>query len=446
MPETFIGNIEKPSVDSTDLTDLSRPEIRNVIVKVHLGCNIACYPTHDQGTDAADDSIEQTGTECYMYKQDINSRQGGAPMTLETFDKLAQRIGEDARRRNSDYKGVTFHGGEPLLASLDFYQEAVPMLLHYLPETTELRTTIQTNGTLLTEQHLKIFEKYNTVVGISLDGDETANQGRVYRNGKPTFDKVMAAIEMINQPAYRHLFGGCLAVTNLEADPLETYEFFKKLLVPDGEPRPNGRNPTLDFLLPLGGWGPDSPYQDEEHRLARPLAAWVRPIHQRWIERDRYLLNLRNPQTIINKLRGVADNRDAFGGSGRNQMVVNPNGTLGLTDTLSFADAGVTSLAASVYRHSFADAEVMIERRLGKLGALVMPEICRTICSPETAAVCGGGNIPNRHYEGQFDQPSALCGDLAAMIADVRGIAVSYTLTSQHGARVEPHLAKISKT
>ena len=444
MPEALISNTENQEIESLD--PLLDREIIAAILKVNSRCNIRCYPTNEAVVDDHGAVSEKTGTDCYMYKEDTTYRTAEKQMTLQTVDRIGQRLGEDAERRQSHRKVVIFHGGEPLLAPPEFFSEAIAKLGSYLPEYTELVTTIETNGTLLTSEHLEVFREANTRVGISLDGDRDANKGRVYANGRETFDEVMAAVELINQPRYRHLFGGCLAVLNLEADPLQTYDFFKRLLVPDNLPRANRKNPSLDFLMPLGGWGDDSPYESEVQRLSRPYATWMAPIHKRWLERDRGLLRLRSTQTILNKIQRIQDNHDAFGGDGRSQVVINTNGTYALTDTMLYGGDGVTSLAASVYSHSFERAEAIMARRLTKLGAAVVPKICREVCPKETSEICGGGNIPNREYQGSYDNPSSLCGDLSRTIADVRGYAVAYTYAKRHDDAVEPFLVNIAKT
>lgn len=366
-----------------------------------------------------------------MYKHDTDRTQPKL-MSMQTVEAVGQRLGEDARKRHSRRKIVVWHGGEPLLAPPDFFDEATERIKKHLPEDTELLTKIETNATLLSDPHLKVFKKHNTRVGISLDGDSETNAGRVYANGRETFDSVMEAVGRINQPYYRHLFAGFLAVMNTDADPMKTYDFFRGMLVPDDLPRADRRNPTIDFLPPLGGHGPDYPYESEEHRASKPYAHWLAPITRRWLEQDTDLFNLRLAQGVIDKMRGRPESLDALGNDMRGQIVVKTNGVCQLTDTLLYAGQGITDLAVSVHSHTFEQIGEAATRRLHQLGALVLPQVCAEVCPKQTSSVCGGGNIPNRFKDGKFDQPSSLCGDLSMIIADVRGAAVALTEDARH--------------
>lgn len=431
MTERFESNVqlleqEQPQVES------HIPEIEAVILKVHRDCNFRCYPIEAEDVKEGLPIVsEQGGTECYMYKHDTDRTQPKM-MSMQTIDAVARQLGDDARRHGSYQKVVIWHGGESLLAPPDFFDEATQRLRHYMPEDTELLTKIETNGTRLDDSYLKVFKKHNTRVGISLDGDREANAGRVYVNGRETFDSVMEAVDRINQPYYRHLFAGFLAVMNTDADPIKTYDFFRAMLTPDGKPRADGRNPTIDFLPPLGGHSQDYPYESEAHRASKPYAHWLAPITRRWLEQDTGLFNLRLTQGIIDKMRGRPGSLDALGNDMRGQIVVKTNGVCQLTDTLLYAGQGITDLAVSVHSHSFEQIGEAATRRLQQLGALTLPQVCAEVCPKQTSSVCGGGNIPNRFKDGKFDQPSSLCGDLSMMIADVRGAAVALTEDARH--------------
>ena len=58
---------------------------------------------------------------------------------------------------------------------------------------------IQTNGTLIDDEWCEIFKTGDFLVGLSLDGDETANVNRVDKDGNPTFQKVVAAAKLLQK-------------------------------------------------------------------------------------------------------------------------------------------------------------------------------------------------------------------------------------------------------
>lgn len=58
---------------------------------------------------------------------------------------------------------------------------------------------MQTGGTLIDEQWCDLFDRYGMGVGVSIDGPRSANQHRVNRGGRPTFDLVVAGIETLKR-------------------------------------------------------------------------------------------------------------------------------------------------------------------------------------------------------------------------------------------------------
>jgi uncharacterized protein len=65
-------------------------------------------------------------------------------------------------------------GGEPLLAPIDHLRDVFKFGYEHFG-----RNSIQTNGTLITDEHIALFREYNVGVGISVDGPSSLNSARV---------------------------------------------------------------------------------------------------------------------------------------------------------------------------------------------------------------------------------------------------------------------------
>lgn len=94
---------------------------------------------------------------------------------------------------------VTFcwHGGEPLLAGIDFFRKAIALQMRYAHDK-KIENTIQTNGMLVDDEWCRFFSENNFLVGISLDGPKDIHD--TYRRdcgAFPTFDKVMKALGLM---------------------------------------------------------------------------------------------------------------------------------------------------------------------------------------------------------------------------------------------------------
>ena len=94
---------------------------------------------------------------------------------------------------------VTFcwHGGEPLIAGLDFYRRAMELQEKYRGTKT-IENTLQTNGMLINEEWCTFFHDYHFLIGLSLDGPQDIHDAfRLDRGGRPTFDRVLRAVHLM---------------------------------------------------------------------------------------------------------------------------------------------------------------------------------------------------------------------------------------------------------
>lgn len=92
-----------------------------------------------------------------------------------------------------------WHGGEPTLAGIPFYQQALLLQKRYAKGRRVLNT-LQTNGTLLTDEWCKFFADNDFRIGISIDGPEQLHNA--FRKGvsdEDTFMQVMRGVELLRK-------------------------------------------------------------------------------------------------------------------------------------------------------------------------------------------------------------------------------------------------------
>jgi len=94
--------------------------------------------------------------------------------------------------QSDDSLNITFHGGEPLVAGLDFYRMALPLLRDGLAPR-RVHFSMQSNLWLLTEDTAAIFKEYGLSLGTSLDGPEQITDAQ---RGAGYFRRTMAGIEL----------------------------------------------------------------------------------------------------------------------------------------------------------------------------------------------------------------------------------------------------------
>ncbi len=65
---------------------------------------------------------------------------------------------------------VAWQGGEPTMMGLDFFRRPIDLERKYAQPGQRILNTIQTNGTLLTDEWGEFLKEHGFLVGISVDG------------------------------------------------------------------------------------------------------------------------------------------------------------------------------------------------------------------------------------------------------------------------------------
>ena len=125
----------------------------------------------------------------------------------------------------------SWHGGEPTMAGLKFYQQVVALQRKHLPKNFKLLNGIQTNGTLLDDDWCQFLKKENFIIGISLDGPEEYHSVHRFRkDGKSSFAEVIRGFQLLKKYEIPCEILCVVNSTNVRF-PLEIYRFFKSLNV-----------------------------------------------------------------------------------------------------------------------------------------------------------------------------------------------------------------------
>ena len=113
---------------------------------------------------------------------------------------LARQIVKDYIQ-SVDTEEVYFywHGGEPLLMGLPFYEKVVAWQAEF-SNGKIIRNNLQTNGTLLTDQWGDFMARHAFLVGVSVDGPSFVHDRyRKDRGGSPTLSRVLQGIACLQR-------------------------------------------------------------------------------------------------------------------------------------------------------------------------------------------------------------------------------------------------------
>lgn len=116
-----------------------------------LKCNMACQYCY-----------EGNGRNLYAPNlAEINQKfEDAIPLFIDLIDQLY------AHNQNTTTK-VIWHGGEPMLIRPQLMEQ---VMLDQLQKGHDIRWEMQSNGTLVTDEHIRVFQKYKVSVGVSIDG------------------------------------------------------------------------------------------------------------------------------------------------------------------------------------------------------------------------------------------------------------------------------------
>ena len=169
----------------------------SVLIKPTDSCNLRCkYCYHS----------------CEGYNKDI--------LDLKTLEKFYNLCCKHYKKVN-----VIWHGGEPTCVGIKYIQEALDLQKSIAKENgTVFTNSMQTNGTLLTEEWVKLLKKYKLSLGISYDGlTNSLTRGST--------EKVVENMLMLKNNGIK--FGTICVVSSYNVNKLlENYLYFNTLRIP----------------------------------------------------------------------------------------------------------------------------------------------------------------------------------------------------------------------
>lgn len=188
----------------------------------------------------------------YLEKENIYQQLSNFQMSDEVLEQFTKSyIGSQP----TTHILFTWHGGEPMLRNIDFYQKA----LHYQKKYArgkKIYNALQTNGTLINDEWCSFFKDHNFLIGISIDGPEHCHDHyRKHKNGAGSFKEVIKAIEKLHQHSIAFNTMSVINDYNIHY-PIDIYRFFKEVksqymqFTPIVERVSNERNDWLTLLPP----------------------------------------------------------------------------------------------------------------------------------------------------------------------------------------------------
>lgn len=105
----------------------------------------------------------------------------------------------DSQPKGAPQVDFVWHGGEPMLSGLAFYQQAIELQQRH-NQGKKIINTLQTNGTLINGRWAEFFKQNQFMIGISIDGPNLLNDiARIDKQGNSSFERTLRGIKHLKQ-------------------------------------------------------------------------------------------------------------------------------------------------------------------------------------------------------------------------------------------------------
>jgi uncharacterized protein len=197
----------------------------------------------------------------------------------------------------------SWHGGEPTLAGIDFYQRAIEFQEKYRKPGVTVMNGIQTNGTLINKEWCEFFKKESFFVGISMDGPPPLHDRfRLSKGRKPTHGRVLRGYRLLQEWGIPTEILCVVNAVNVKF-PLEVYGYFRETgarnltFLPLVERMPEPPGPPGHSSVPDGPGlarvssrsvtaGPGVARVSSRSVPARDFGRFLCTVFDEWLEKD----------------------------------------------------------------------------------------------------------------------------------------------------------------
>ncbi len=245
-----------------------------------------------------------------------------------TFPVMARLIASALRDPYHNQVDFIWHGGEPTILPISFYEKVLLLQSRFQRPGQEVRNQIQTNCTLLTHTLVQFLHDNEFGISISLDGPpEIHDQYRRYASGKPSFDDVIRNINLLHE--YKIPISALMVIDEsaLKLGPDRIFDFFIEMGIMD-----------YGLLAATPTNQPNaSPGTPTEHYVdRRKMNSFLMQIYDRWIKNGDPRIHIRELDLIRNRIATGTSNcctlsGECFG----NFYLIEPNGEVAHCDVFS---------------------------------------------------------------------------------------------------------------
>jgi len=330
-----------------------------------------------------------------------------------------------------------WQGGEPTLLGVDFFRRVVELQRPFAGRKI-IRNSLQTNGTLLTDEWCRFLKRHHFMVGISLDGPkEIHDRYRRDCRGRGSFDGVMRGLKLLQKHGVEYNVMASVARETARR-PLEVYRFFKEQgiefiqFVPIIERLPAAAERELGLHLA----GPARLDRSEPNTVVTPWTVlpeeygdFLIAIYEEWVRNDVCTTFVMNFEWALHAWIGNPSPVCVHSRQCGRALVIEHNGDLFACDHFVYPQYRLGNILNDDLTQ-MAEASLQTGFGAGKESAL--PRWCREC---EVLAACRGGCPKHRFAQSHYDEPGLhyLCAGYAKFFRHIRKYLRAMTTLLENG-------------
>jgi len=352
-------------------------------------------------------------------------------------DVLAAYISSYVASQPTPVVEFVWHGGEPTLLGLDFFRKVVELQKPYLG-LKQITNSLQTNGTLLTDEWCAFFKQNNFFIGLSLDGPrEIHDKYRKDHMGRATFDDVMRGLKLLQKHGVECNILACVG-KETAYHPLEVYNFFKSENVKFIQFTPIIERIPDDRAKEQGLWlaTPAKLDGEETNKLVTPWTVepkkygeFLVAIYEEWVKKDVGEVFVMNFEWALNAWIGNPSPVCIFARQCGRAVAVEHNGDVYACDHYVYPEYKLgnvrdESLGAMVNRS--------VASGFGPHKEKSLPKYCREC---EVLQACWGGCPKHRFTKTPDGEPGLhyMCAGYKKFFTHIRKYLHVFTQLLEHG-------------
>jgi uncharacterized protein len=386
----------------------------------------------------------------YTEKEALFPKGENYKMPDEVLDAFIQKY----IALNSTAPEIPFvwQGGEPTLSGIDFFRKVVRLQKSYAGHK-QITNSLQTNGTMLTDEWCAFLKEHNFIVGVSLDGPkEIHDRYRIDRGEKGTFDRVMKGLRLLQKHGVEYNVMACVA-KETACRPIDVYHFFKEEGVefiqffPIVERLPDSQSSQCGLRLA----GPSSLDKEEENVQVTDWTVepekygdFLIAVFDEWVRNDVGKVFVMNFEWALNTWIGNASPVCIFAKQCGSSIILEHNGDMYACDHCVYPQYKLGNILAD---DPMSAVNKSLQSGFGVSKETALPRWCMEC---EVLAACQGGCPKHRFAKTYYDEPGLhyLCSGYKNFFLYIRkylkimtqllenGLPASYVMDAMKGPLV----------